>query len=81
MAKNKVHILNTPYPKVCEECERIYAGDKFTQRCLSCENNYKETILIERLANAETILELIQEDSNPDYFYKAAREHLEKYRG
>ena len=36
---------------------------------------------IDRIASAETILELFQPDSNPEYFYKKAQQHLRKYRG
>ena len=36
---------------------------------------------IDRIASAETILELLQPDSNPQFFYEKAQEHLKKYKG
>jgi hypothetical protein len=73
----------TPYPKVCKECDRIYAGDSDTERCLKCDKNYKESRFINRLANAEALLEILamQSDTNPEWASKKAKEHLKEYRG
>ena len=70
-----------PFPKVCKQCNKIYAGYKKTVRCLPCEKDHEEDTIISRIASAETILELLQPDSNPEFFYIKAQEHLKKYRG
>ena len=71
-----------PFPKVCSECSRIYAGYKETKRCLKCDKLYKKTRLINRLANAETLLEVIamQPDTNSVWASKKAKEHFKNYR-
>ena len=48
---------------------------------MSNTNEEQFNKFIDRIASAETILELLQPDSNPQFFHEKAQEHLKKYRG